>query len=160
MKTRNIAALTIAIFVLTGLIAFAQMGGMGGQPQSPQQGGMSGAQQGGMTGTQQGSTMGQHHSEQMMTGQMMGVDMMHQMSTVMHQMNKMIQNMSRAMEKKHLNDPAHMQGMSKIMGEMSSTMNEMAGQMAKGNMEAADMQNLQERIRNANQMMQRLENQK
>jgi len=156
MKTRNIA-LMVAAFVLTGLIAFAQMGGMGGQRQS---GGMQGSpqpQQGGMTGSQQGGMMGSQQSQQMMTGQMMGRDMMRQMSTMMHQMNDMMQQMSHTMGNRNITDPSHMQDVSKIVGEMSATMNDMSVQMAKGKMEPADMQNLQGRMKNMSQMVQKLE---
>jgi hypothetical protein len=43
------------------------------------------------------------------------------------------------------------------VGEMSATMNDMAGQMAKGKMEPVDIQNLQGRMKNMSQMMQKLE---
>jgi hypothetical protein len=140
MKIKKIA-LTTTAFVFTGLIAFAQMGGMGGQHQNPASGGMSGSQQ----------------SQQMMTGQMMGMDMMRQMSTTMHQMNNLMQQMSHTMQNRDMTDPAHMQDMSKIMGEMSVTMNELAGQMANGKMEPVDIQNLQGRMKNMSQRMQKLE---
>jgi hypothetical protein len=159
MMIRNMI-LTIAAFVLTGLIAFAQMGGMGGT--QPQQGGMTGTQQpqqGGMMGgqqTQQGGMMGTQQSQQAMGSQMMRNNMMRDMSATMKQMNGMMQKMSNTMEHGNMNDQTHMQDMSQTMNEMSDIMKEMAGKMAEGKMDTADMKKLQDRMKITRQEMDRM----
>jgi hypothetical protein len=101
--------------------------------------------------------MGSRQSPQMMGGQMMGQDMMQDMTEMMKQMNGMMQKMSHTMEHKTVTEHAKMQDMAKIMREMAAQMHEMAAQMDKGKMDAATVKKMQEKMKAMNQSIENLQ---
>ena len=138
MKTQ--LSLSAVAFALTASMAWAQMpGGQGGTS---------------------GQGMGTQQSQQMMGGQMMSQEMMHDMSGMMRQMNDMMQNLSRVMDKQQPMDSARMHDMSKLMQEMSVTMGDMSKQMAQGKMDPAMTKQMQERIKRMNQTLDTLQKEK
>ncbi len=89
--------------------------------------------------------------------QMMGQEMMQNMTGMMKQMNGMMQKMSHTMEHKTVTEHAKMQDMGKIMREMAAQMHEMAAQMDKGKMDAAMVKKMQERMKAMNQSIETLQ---
>jgi phage terminase large subunit-like protein len=57
-------------------------------------------------------------------------------------------------------DKTKIQTMSKMMNDMSVTMKEMSGQMAKGTANPAMMKKMQERMKATNQMLEKMEKEK
>jgi hypothetical protein len=134
------AVVSAWVIGLAAATAFAQMGGQ--QQQQP----------GGMTGSQK--------SAQVMGGQMMSQEMMHEMSGMMGQLQNLMQRMSMTMDQKQDMDHSKRQGIMRTMDGMIITMKEMFQQIGKGKIDPEMMSKMQERMKYMNKMMDGMQKEK
>jgi len=121
---KKIFLATAAMIALSAVTLFAQMGG----------------------GMKEGQKHEGRGSQHMMGGQMMGPEMMKDMSGVMNHMVEMMQSMSHTMGHKTVTEHMKMSEMSKVMEDMSVMMHTMSQNMAKGQMSPADTKNMREQL--------------
>ncbi len=127
------AVVSAWVIGLAAATAFAPMGGQ--QKQQPE----------GMTGSRQ--------SSQMMGGQMMSQEMMHDMSGMMRQMQSLMQRMSMTMDRKQVMDHSQRQDILRTLDGMIITMKEMFQQIGKGKINPELMSKMQERMKYMNKVM-------
>lgn len=132
----SVRGVWIAGVLLVATSAAAQMGGHDGTQNQPPQPGM---------GMQQG--------QQMMGGQMMSQQMMHDMSGMMQDMNAVMANMSHQMERGQNMGAEDRREMSRLMQEMSDGMHDLSQQMTQGKMDPGTAQKMRQRIHRMNQML-------
>lgn len=97
---------------------------------------------------------------QMKGGQMMSRDMMVNMTDMMKQMNEMMERLSHPMHHMTVTDHKQMFDLGKVMRKMAGEMNEMAAHMEKGEMDAATVKKMQERMKAINQEIEALQKKK
>lgn len=108
--------------------------------------------QGGMQDQQQPG-MGMQQSQQMMGDQMTNQQMMRDMSGMMRDMNEMMTDMSHKMDSPQGMNAGHRSEMSKLMQDMSDGMQDMSQQMARGAMDPKTTQQMKERMRRMEKML-------
>jgi hypothetical protein len=118
MKKTSFVSVCILALIFIVTSSFAQMGG-------------------GMMGEQ----------KEMVKGQMMSEDMMHDMSEMMKQMNGMMQKLSHPMGHMTVTEHAQMQRMAQIVRKMATQMNEMATHMEKGAVDRVTVKKMQEHMK-------------
>ena len=132
----------------TRWLTLAVVGLMTGAAGAQMQGG-----HGGMQGGEQHEGMDTQQSQQMMGSQMMSQEMMRDMSGLMRQMSGQMQQLQQLMNRRAGMDLAGQRHIAQMVDEMSTTMHEMAADMAPGKMDPGNMHRMQERMKRMEQML-------
>lgn len=127
------AVVSAWVIGLAAATAFAQTG----MQQQQQPGGMAGSQT----------------SSQVMGGQVMSQEMMHEMSGMMGQLQNLMQRMSITMDQKQDMENSKKQGIMRTMDGMIITMKEMFQQIGKGKIDPEVKSKMQERMKYMNKVM-------